>query len=170
MNGLCYPYTYWPSSKHQKALGIFLVVEEFFIPLLVMICCYGRIIHILSKRTDRKLHSTDNQTDQFQKAKINTIKTFLIMSICFVVCWSNNQVLYLLYNLGYTVDWDGDYNKFTVLMAFGNCTINPFVYLIKYRDYRKALKACLRCKSPKMIENTEMKCYRKNLKSISSVS
>ena len=170
MNGLCYPYTFWPSSKHQKALGIFLVVEEFFFPLLVITCCYGRIIQVLSKRTDRKFHSTDNQTDQFQKAKINTIKTFLIMSICFVVCWSNSQVLYLLYNLGYTVDWDGDYNKFTVLMAFGNCTINPFVYLIKYRDYQEALKTCFHCQNPKVTENTQMKINRKNLKSISSVS
>ena len=146
------------------------MVEEFFIPLLVLTCCYGRIIQVLSKRTDRKFHSTDNQTDQFQKAKINTIKTFLIMSICFVVCWSNNQVLYLLYNLGYTVDWDGDYNKFTVLMALGNCTINPFVYLIKYLDYQEALKTCFHCQNPKMTENTQMKINRKNLKSISSVS
>ena len=135
-----------------------------------MTCCYGRIIQVLSKRTDKKFHSTDSQTDQFQKAKINTIKTFLIMSICFVICWSNNQVIYLLYNLGYSIDWHGDYFKFTVIMAFGNCTINPFVYLIKYRDYQEALKACLPCRNPKMIENTQMKCISDNRKSASSVS
>ena len=149
------------------------MVQEFFIPLLIMTCCYGRIIQVLSKRTGKKFHSTDNQTDQFQRAKINTIKTFLIMSICFVICWSNNQVLYLLCNLGYTVDWHGDYYKFTVIMAFGNCTINPFVYLIKYREYQQALKACLRYRNHETIENKQMKCNRcnrQNLKSIPSVS
>ena len=101
----------------------------------------------------QNLHSSDNQADQFQKAKMNTIKTFLLMTICFVICWSNNQVLYLLYNLGYDVDWDGTFNKFTVLMAFGNCTINPFVYLINYRDYQEALKSCFSCQSPTIIQD-----------------
>ena len=119
-----------------------------------MTYCYGRIIHVLFTRNGRKVHSGDNQLDQFQKAKINTIKTFFIISICFVICWANNQVLYLMYNLGFAVDWDGVYVKVGILMAFGNCTINPFLYLIKYRDYQEGLKACFCRRNPKMMKNT----------------
>ena len=46
-----------------------------------------------------------------------------------------------MYNLGFKAKWNGTYFKFTVLMVFLNCTINPFIYLIKYRDYQEALRA-----------------------------
>ena len=83
--------------------------------------------------------------DKFQIARRNTIKTLLIVGLCFIICWSNNQVYYLMFNLGYDVDWNGIYYQFTILMVFMNCVVNPFVYLIKYDDYQKALKKFL-CK------------------------
>ena len=144
-------YAFWPSELHQRAVGVLLVVEEFFIPLLILSYCYGRIIWILTKRVDSKLHTTNRSTqdDQFHLAKKNTIKTFLIISICFIICWSNSQVFYLLFNLGFTFHWEGTYSKFATLMAFGKCTVNPFIYLIKYKDYQTALKSCFNCNESK---------------------
>lgn len=81
-----------------------------------------------------------NREDKFQIARRNTIKTLLVVGLCFIICWSNNQIYYLMYNLGYDVDWNGFYYQFTMLMVFMNCIINPFIYLIKYEDYQKALK------------------------------
>ena len=81
-----------------------------------------------------------NRGDKFQIARRNTIKTLLIVGLCFIICWSNNQVYYLMYNLGYDVDWNGIYYQFTMLMVFMNCVINPFIYLLKYEDYQKAIK------------------------------
>ena len=37
-------------------------------------------------------------------------------------------------------------------MVFLNCTINPFIYLVNYRDYQKALKSYVGCMRQ---ENTE---------------
>ena len=51
-----------------------------------------------------------------------------------------------MYNLGYEINWNGTYYLFTVLMVFINCTVNPFIYLIKYRDYLQALKKLLGCR------------------------
>ena len=51
-----------------------------------------------------------------------------------------------MYNLGYEINWNGTYYLFTVLMVFINCTVNPFIYLIKYRDYQEALKKLLGCR------------------------
>ena len=47
--------------------------------------------------------------------------------------------------LGFNTNWNGIYYKFTVLMVFLNCTINPFIYLVNYQDYQKALKSCFGC-------------------------
>ena len=89
----------------------------------------------------------DVHRDKFQLARRNTIKTLLIVGCCFIVCWSQNQVLYLMFNLGYDLDWNSKYYHFTVLMVFVNCTVNPLIYLIKYQDYQIALREFIRCKS-----------------------
>ena len=83
--------------------------------------------------------------DKFQLARKNTIQTLLIVRLCFIICWSQNQIEYLMYNLGYPIDYSSNYHKFTVLMVFINCTVNPFIYLIKYRDYQEAFKKCFHC-------------------------
>ena len=100
----------------------------------------------------RKIHSNlDNKqrnvsesesvlSRRFLAARNNTVKTFLLVGICFIICWVNDEVYYLMYNLGYDADWNGTYFKFCVIMVFLNCTVNPFVYLIKYQDYQVALK------------------------------
>ena len=50
-----------------------------------------------------------------------------------------------MYNLGYDVDFNSTYWKFSTLMVFVNCTVNPFIYLIKYRDYQQALRELFGC-------------------------
>ena len=94
---------------------------------------------------DQKKQLGDIHKDKFQMARRNTIKTLLIVGCCFILCWVQNQVLYLMYNLGYEIDWNSPYYHFTVLMVFVNCTVNPFVYLFKYQDYQVALRKFLRC-------------------------
>ena len=146
VSGRCLAYAFWISPAYQRAFGIFRVTEQFFVPLIILTFCYGRIIFVLSKRASSNHDRKESKNDQFELAKRNTINTFLIISVCFVICWTNSRVFYLMFNLGYGFDWESTYSTFATLMAFGNCTINPFIYLIKYRDYQTALKSCLFCK------------------------
>ena len=151
----CLLYTYWPSRLFSSAFGVFLIFIQFIMPLIILVYCYGRIVWNLSRRIGSYLNSyhssshsiasttetvvNSSSNDKFQLARKNTIKTFLLVGIFFIICWSNNQVYYLMYNLGFEVDWNSTYYQFTVLMVFLNCTINPFIYLAKYRDYQIAL-------------------------------
>ena len=48
-----------------------------------------------------------------------------------------------MHNLGFEADWNSTYFHFTVLMVIINSTVNPFIYLIKYRDYQEALRELL---------------------------
>ena len=142
----CFIYKFWPSVLFSSVMGVLLVSIQFMIPLLILVYCYGRILWIIHRRINSNLDQPQTtSTDKFQMAKTNTIKTFLIVGICFVICWSNNQMYFLLFTFGYGASWDGIYYKFTILMIFLNCTVNPFIYLFKYRDYQKALKSCFGC-------------------------
>ena len=101
---------------------------------------------ILTKRLNVNIGGNDVPSEKFQLAKTNTIKTFLIVGACFVICWVSNQVYYLMHNLGYTIDFNGNLYKGTVVMVFLNSIVNPFIYLAKYHDFQKALRKTFGCK------------------------
>ncbi len=153
VSGQCQLYAFWPSLTFRSTFGVFLICIQFILPLCILVYCYGRIVWLLHSRVqDTRSDSVNNSqnglqmsSNKFQLARRNTVKTFLLVGICFVVCWVNNQVYFLMYNLGYEVDWNSVYYQFTVLMVFLNCTVNPFIYLAQYRDYQIALRRFFHC-------------------------
>ena len=56
----------------------------------------------------------DTGKDKFQLARRNTIKTLLIVGLCFIICWSQNQTIYFMHNCGYEVNFNSTYNQITV--------------------------------------------------------
>ena len=135
---------------------------QFFIPFMVLIFCYSKIVLVLTRRINtnlvkspEKVHEfaanpkevkvADTNKDNFQLARRNTIKTLLIVGLCFIICWSQNQILYFMYNCGYSTNFNTPYFQSTILMVFLNCTVNPFIYLIKYKDYQIAFKKFFHC-------------------------
>ena len=145
VSGVCVIYDVWPGVLYSLfRLLVQLIV--LILPLIILIFCYGRIVWVLHSRiSDKTTDSQSNQADKFELTRKNTIKTFLLVALCFFICWSQNQVYYFMYNLGYKADWDSTYYKNTVIMVFLNCTVNPFIYLIKYQDYQKALRNFIYC-------------------------
>ena len=165
MGSECLIYDSWPNETLKTVWGIIIIFIQFFIPFFILIFCYGKIAWMLSKRiqldefsynksnkngneihVDKTSQLKDTQKGKFQLARRNTIKTLLIVGCCFIVCWSQDQIFYFMYNCGYPVDWNSPYYHFIGLMVFLNSTVNPFVYLIMYKDYQIALQTLLGCK------------------------
>ena len=169
IDDVCRVSTLWPNEDIKMVWGIVIISLQFFIPFLILIICYGQIIWVLTRRintdlmknksvlkdsescNDREKNTNiatqvrDTGRDMFQVARRNTIKTLLIVGFCFIICWSQNQIMYFMYNCGIHFNFNGTYIQFTVLMVFVNCTVNPFIYLIKYKDYQEALKVFFDC-------------------------
>ena len=138
---------------------------------MILIICYGKIVWVLTRRintdvmksksttvgfvnvsssavnTETIRQVTDNGKEKFQLSRRNTIKTLLIVGCCFFICWSQNEIMYFLHNCGYNINFNTAYFQFTILMVFINSTVNPFIYLINYRDYQVALRTFLHCNS-----------------------
>ena len=168
-NAVCTVSTLWPSDEAKTAFGIGLVIIEFFIPFFVLLVCYGKIVWVLTRRINTNimknkssLYNSESSSvvtvrakpdseladpgrDKFQLARKNTIKTLFIVGLCFIICWSQNQIIYFMYSCGYNVNFNSAYVQFTVVMVFLNCTVNPFIYLIKYRDFQEAWKQFFFC-------------------------
>ena len=148
----------WPSPLFKKLFGVVLFSLEFFIPLIILVYCYGRIVWILTRRLDFNTNCVSSHLDIFQLARTNTIKTMFVVALFFIICLSNTQVHYLMFNLGFKEDWNSLYFKFTMIMLFLNCTVNPFIYLFKYQDFHKALMNSLGCKKLKNVEESKTRC------------
>ena len=119
---------------------------EFIVPLMILAYCYARILSIIRARIGSKMGSEDAQTAKFELARNNVIKTLFIVVFFFFMCSLGIEVLFLFYSLGFEVDWNSGYYKFTVIMLFLNCTINPFIYLINYKDFQKAFMRQFYCR------------------------
>src|SRR5688572_8762194 len=74
------------------------------------------------------------------KTQMNVIKTFLIISVCFVLCWSPNRINYILYNLHIVKNLSSDGRNVTVFLAFLNVCLNPFIYAANLDPVKKYLR------------------------------
>ena len=81
----------------------------------------------------------DEHTAKFEQARNNLIKTLFVVMFFFFICYLGSEVVDLFFYLGFDVDWNSGYYKFVVSMRILNCTINPFVYLVNYKDFQRVL-------------------------------
>ena len=153
---MCFFLSIWPNLLTSKIVGVYIVLFAVFIPASILIFVYGRIAWVLSRKvkndilSDKINKGTDNdkvvssvtnlRTKNYQLATRNTIKTLVLVAVSFIVCWTGNQALAFLHNIGYKVEFDSEVYQFFVLMVCVNCTINPFIYLVQYKEYQAALK------------------------------
>ena len=69
----------------------------------------------------------------------NILKTLAIVSLCFIICLSPNQIYFFLINIGVDLQFDTPFFDFSVFLMVCNCVCNPFVYSAGYVDYRRQL-------------------------------
>ena len=138
----------------HSVFGVSIVVVEFIIPLMILVYCYGRILWIIRARIGSKMGSRDALNTKFELAKNNVIKTLFLVAFWFFFCYLGNEMYDLFFYLGFEIDWNGLHFKFVVSMTFLNCTINPFIYLINYKDFQQALMRQFFCRRSQNSSNS----------------
>lgn len=160
MDNTCFMFLRWPSEFVQHAFGVFAVTFQYIFPLVLLVFCYARIVHCLTAKVPKTEESkegpvaaTPAKEDHYQRARNNTVKTLVVVAVCFVICWSPNQIYFLMMNLGYPWDFSSTFYHFTVFMVFLNSCINPFIYSLKYQPFQTAALEmfCKKCKNKKRV-------------------
>lgn len=138
----------WPSKFVQVFDGVLNFVVIYFIPLVVMGFSYYRIMKNLRenalKLKGQELSGTnDKMALELLEARKKVVKMLATVVLTFAICWAPNQFMFLAYNLGWNLDFRSWYYHVSVLMAFCNSCMNPFIYAFKNDRYRKALQKAL---------------------------
>ena len=103
----------------KSVVGVFTVFVEFLLPLVIPVYCYARILWIIKARIGSNMGSEDTQRAKFELARSNLIKTLFIVAFFFVICFLGKEVYYLLYGLGFEVDWNSGLTLGKVQAKFG---------------------------------------------------
>ena len=149
-SGKCIIYEMYPSLQIQMFMGILVVTLQYFIPLFIIIFAYTSIALVLRRGLKisggNDAHGTSQTREQLMlEASKKVFKILLTVSVPFVVCWSPNQILYIMYNFGVPVDFESTLFHFSIVLAFLNCCINPIIYCLRYEEFQQELRRQVKC-------------------------
>ena len=143
-NGEC--VVVWNSDFVRITVGVSVFLFTYLIPVFVMLLTYIRILAKLrtqskaASQTSQRAHSR-NRLVVYHAASRGVIETLFIVVLTFALCWTPDQAAFLAQNVG-TFDYEGsDIYPYFLLLALTNSCVNPVIYSIKNRSFRKSIKA-----------------------------
>ena len=121
---------------------------QYIIPIACMMVCFAKIKTALHAGTINALTSLPNCHDgQLARLRMRrrTVRTLMIMILAYFACWSLNQALYFLLNLGYGLAWNGNWMQLSVVLCFFSSCLNPIIYAFRTQHFRDGFTNILCC-------------------------
>ncbi|XP_070546551.1 phe13-bombesin receptor-like [Ptychodera flava] len=108
----------------------------------------GYILMYRSLRAKEKALSHHNQHNPaltVLKIRKKIVRTLSVVFGTFALCWAPNHLYFLALNSGASIDTDSVAYEVTVLLAFMNACLNPFIYSFTNSNFRQALRKVFCC-------------------------
>ena len=140
---------------HGKSLGyqylanIYGIIFMTLIPVIIMVCAYASIAITLSKyqkeaATVTTSGGTTGRKDLSQVQR-DVIITAVILSVCFLLVWCFVWIVQVA-AMFFGVD-PYPYYHFSLMSVSLNAAVNPYVYCLRYTEFRQRLRAMIGCRS-----------------------
>ncbi|XP_076874294.1 trace amine-associated receptor 1-like [Brachyhypopomus gauderio] len=124
----------------SKTAGVVFTLLCFYMPAVVMMSLYLKILHI-AQRQARAIQSSQNRPSQ-QKTEIKATKTLAIVIGVFLLFWTPYFFCAFIDPcLGYIIP--SIVFDFFVWVGYSNSTCNPIVYAFFYSWFRKSFRVIL---------------------------
>ena len=146
VDGRCLSYFVWGSPTVRMVYGALTICIFFIAPLIVFLYCYGRVV-VVMRRQMRVMagHNAEGSSQanasqiQSKRIKWNIIKTMIIVSVAFIICWCPISIYFMIVdNTAQTSSLFVGYFP-TVFMAYLNICMNPFIYAMKHEGVKEKL-------------------------------
>ncbi|XP_018517601.1 proteinase-activated receptor 1 [Lates calcarifer] len=152
---------------HLKIYFIILCCTLFFLPLLVTVASYTRVIWSLSRVPSGVIGRSHRRT----RALVMALTVLVIFVLCFMPTNCLLLAHYLQLGEGVKIHEtpDGSYAAYLVFMCLGslNCLLDPLVYYFGSSQCQRQLSRALRCqKIPAGISHTSSDSYRSSSRAI----
>lgn len=128
------------SPHYRRILGTLQFLGKLLIPSTVMLMLYG---HLLYKIKMAGRESLGEHRSLPLRKKITKIAA--IASLSLILCWTPNQVVFLLSKYGYPT-LETKLHHYSVLLTFISTCLNPAIYGFSSKSFRKGYwEAVIEC-------------------------
>lgn len=125
----CQWLTLIPSKAGRETVAFFEFIFKFILPLLLSLAVF------YSLRYHAKTSKVLSQANQGKTGR-RLLRMTMVTALAVAVCWLPNQVYYLLFKFDIT-QLDTPLHHFTVVMCMLNSTVNPWIYCLTNKNYRR---------------------------------
>ncbi|ELU02678.1 hypothetical protein CAPTEDRAFT_199652 [Capitella teleta] len=136
---VCYLFI-WPQKSLQNIVAVIYYICVFLAPACFFIYAYGHILWIISRRKHQIQPISNASQKKISSAQVNMTKTCVLVTLAFLLCWTPNQTYFMLFQIGYDLEYGGMFWLITQYLCFVNSCINPFIYAFKHAGIRAAIK------------------------------
>ena len=151
-DGRCFAYALmWKNPPLKQGYLIWNFLSFFVIPLVIFVYCYGHIVFMIRKQMRVMAgHNVDGSSAQSssqvqsERAKWNVIKTMIIVSAFFTICFFPVSIYDVIVDdatpshlvMGYYI---------VLFLPYVNISLNPFIYVTKHEGVRQILARMVIC-------------------------
>ncbi|XP_069124496.1 RYamide receptor-like [Argopecten irradians] len=144
--GLCVET--WPDDFVRSVYGVFIMVLQYFMPLIVIAVTYIHIgVLIWIKRTPGEAITARDERQASSKKK--TIKMIVVVVVAYLLSWLPLHVITIVGDLDQSI-FDAGYVHMMWLsahwLAFSNSGVNPVIYFWMNSKFRHSLVVCINSK------------------------
>ncbi|CAD5209279.1 unnamed protein product [Bursaphelenchus xylophilus] len=153
------------SPKITFWFSVLNIIEVYFLPLLVIIVCYGSILISISMKSGSKLLKKQNKQgstnqallrraggqDNFEKAKNRTLQMTIAVVFAFLLCWTPYTIAMFIHFLRASANHrpiSPLVSKLLYAFAVFNSAISPYLYGYFSFNIRQELELLLCCSFP----------------------
>ncbi|NXI49573.1 GALR2 protein, partial [Chloroceryle aenea] len=136
---VCHPI--WEISQ-RKVMDTFTFIFSYIIPVLILSLTYMRTIHYLWKSVDPLQDMSESK-----KAKRKVTRMIIIVAVLFCLCWLPHHLIILCVWFGYFPLNHVTYvlRILSHLISYANSCVNPIVYALVSKHFRKGFKKIFIC-------------------------
>ncbi|KAL9950286.1 hypothetical protein ACROYT_G042764 [Oculina patagonica] len=137
VDGLCTFVTPFYGAEAERILILLHVVITFYIPSIVTWVTFGHIwMHMRQPNIRRHL---DNN-----KATKRLLRMCALAAFFLTVCWFPTETFFILFKFK-ILELPFEVNLFTSILAMSNSCLNPWIYCLSNREYRREFVRLLCC-------------------------
>ena len=130
------------------------------IPIMISVICHVKMLYALRQSAENLKLSNPADTEasnvhNLRMAHMNVFKTCVCVLVVFIFCSLTLESALLLFILGYYTNVYTNHFIVGHICIIVNCCLNPYIYAIRYNDFKTQLRVMLKRKPSTTSETLE---------------